>query len=73
MAKETPSGYILICPGCGHQFGSAFRANPCAAGCGRIAKAPPLTDGAFESAAEGDDVVVTKPENRPADEGGRAF
>jgi hypothetical protein len=80
MAKVIKSGYTLICPGCETQKQSPFKAAICTV-CGQTAVMPPLTDGAFEKAADGDDMKATKPEkkpaedtsNRPADDGGRTF
>lgn len=80
MSKKITVGYRLICPGCDAQTQSAFKAAICPA-CGQTAVMPPLTDDAFENAAEGDDIKATKPEkkpaqdtaNRSADDGGRTF
>ena len=80
MAKNAQSGYTLKCPGCGHVVNSPFKSAICVR-CGGLALVPPLTDGAFEKVAEGEDGTGTKPEtkpakdtsDRPAESGGRAF
>jgi len=80
MAEKKKAGNMLKCPGCGAVKDSIFKSAICPR-CGQIAVVPPLTDGAFEKAAEGDDVKVTKPDKKPVEnttdrapeDGGRVF
>lgn len=65
MAKEKENGYTLICPGCGAEPSSPFRAAICAT-CGQVAVMPASLDKAFAD-IEGDGLkVATKPEKKPA-------
>ena len=70
MAKKTKdSYYTLQCPACGAVYQHISRSKICTNNnCGNIAVMPPLTDGAFEKAAEGETVEApAKPKEKPVE------
>lgn len=78
MKTDVPKYNLLLCANCGATYESTIKTRICS--CGHVAGIPPLTDGAFEKAAEGDIVekpAKSKPEentaNRPKEDGGRVF